>query len=100
MLMGERFVSNCLENKKDVPLAIKTAASKTLALKGFIKTLYSKKGFLESENGKALLNSYPDSIPFFISIFSTQSPAAAYAINFCSERVDDFHLCHVAVYID
>jgi len=41
--MGERFVSNCLENKKDVPLSIKTAASKTLALKGFIKTLYSKK---------------------------------------------------------
>ena len=49
-----------MENKKDVPLAIKTEASTTLVLKGFIKTLYSKTLFLESENGKALLNSYPN----------------------------------------
>ena len=98
--MGERFVSNCLENKKDVPLAIKTAASKTLALKGFIKTLYSKTLFLESENGMALLNSYPDSASFFVSIIAIQSPASTDSINFCCERVDDFHLCHVAVYID
>lgn len=100
MLMGERFVSNCLENKKDVHLAIKTAASKTLALKDFIETVYSKKGFLKTEYGKALLNSYPDSIPFFISVFSTQSPAAAYAINFCRECMGDFHVRGVAIHTD
>ncbi len=100
MLMGERIVSNCLENKKDVPLAIKTAASKTLALKGFIRTVYSKKGFLKTENSKALLHSYPDSISFFVSIFSTQSPAAAYAINFCRECMGNFHVSRVAIHSD
>ena len=42
----------------------------------------------------------PDSVTLFVSVFPTHSPAAAYAINFCRERMGNFHLCRIAFYTD
>ena len=42
----------------------------------------------------------PDSIPFFISVFTAHSLAAAYSINFCRERVGNFHVRCVAIHAD
>ena len=98
MLMGERFVSNCLENKKDVPLAIKTAASKTLALKGFIRTVYSKKGFLKTEYGKALLHSYPDSADKLFAIAPNSIETVADKIGEPSAELEKVEICGNAAF--
>ena len=44
--------------------------------------------------------SHPDSASFFVSIIAIHSPVATDSINFCCERMGNFHVSRVAIHAD